>query len=419
MNFDTIIIGGGLAGLASAIDLQKRGQRCAVISLGHSCLYFGSGSFDLLNTLPDGSSVNNPLEAIDKLIEQSPLHPYSKLGKANFASKAKCAKELLLEAEVGVQGSADNNHFRLSPIGSTASTWLTLDGYPTFDGSNVGWKKVIIVSPDGYLDALSRFVRKEFSKQEIECQIELFTLPSLDKIKDNPTEFRSENIDRMFKEHPEQVDVLVDIICQKANASHDAVLIPACFSDNQILDKVKARIQNENVFWLPTMPPVVKGVDTEYKLRQYFKKLGGEFFSGDSVVKGEFEGNRLKYIYTKNHEDMPFCANNYILATGSFFSKGLLATHEHIIEPIFGLDIASSDKREDWYDKHFYAPQNYMGYGIDTDNEFRVLKNKTVITNLYAAGAILGHHKPVEEGSGAGVALLPSLQISENILSQI
>lgn len=419
MNFDTIIIGGGLAGLASAIDLQKRGQRCAVISLGHSCLYFGSGSFDLLSKLPDGSMVSNPLEAIDKLIEQSPLHPYSRLGKANFESKSKYAKELLVEAGIGVQGCADKNHFRLSPIGTTASTWMTLDGYPTFDVATVDWKKIIIISPDGYLDALSRFVNKEFSKQRINCQIELFTLPTLEKIKDNPTEFRSENIDRMFKEHPELVDVLVDIICQKADTSHDAILIPACFSDNQILDKVKAKTQNNNVFWLPTMPPVVKGVDTEYKLKQYFKKLGGEFFPGDSVLKGEFEGDRLKCIYTKNHEDIPFSADNYILATGSFFSKGLLATHEHIIEPIFGLDIASSDKREDWYDKHFYAPQNYMGYGIDIDNEFRVLKNKTVVKNLYATGAILGHHNPIEEGSGAGVALLPSLQISENILSQI
>lgn len=419
MNFDTIIIGGGLAGLTSAIELQKKGQKCAIISLGHSCLYFGSGSFDLLNKLPDGSCVDKPLDAIDKLIEQAPEHPYSKLGKELFKKRAKEAELFLNEVGVTTIGHQSTNHFRLSPIGTMAPTWLTMDGYPTFEKQTIPWKKVAIVSPDGYLDVLSRFVRKEFEKYDVVCDIKLFTLPELEKIKDNPTEFRSENIDRLFLEHQELAEELVKIVCDKVDSTHDAILIPACFSDNNILKAIKQRTKKENVFWLPTMPPVVKGVDAEYRLKQCFKALGGEFFMGDTVLRGEFEGDRLKTIYTHDHEEIPFRAKHFILATGSFFSKGLLATHEHIIEPIFGLDIISSKKREDWYDKHFYAPQNYMTYGVKTDDKFRVFKNDTIVRNLYATGAILSNHNPIEEGSGAGVALLPSLQISENILSQI
>ena len=85
MKFDTVIIGGGLSGLVCGILLSKQGQRCVVISSGQSALHFSSGSFDLLNTLPDGTRVENPVEAVKDLICQAPEHPYVKLGEEKFA----------------------------------------------------------------------------------------------------------------------------------------------------------------------------------------------------------------------------------------------------------------------------------------------------------------------------------------------
>lgn len=77
MKYDTLIIGGGLAGLVCGIRLQEAGQRCAILSAGQSALHFSSGSFDLLNRLPNGQEVTEPLEALNVLPSG---HPYQLIG---------------------------------------------------------------------------------------------------------------------------------------------------------------------------------------------------------------------------------------------------------------------------------------------------------------------------------------------------
>ena len=52
MRFDTVIIGGGLAGLVSGISLQQAGNQTAIISTGQNALHFFSGSFESMQEVP-------------------------------------------------------------------------------------------------------------------------------------------------------------------------------------------------------------------------------------------------------------------------------------------------------------------------------------------------------------------------------
>lgn len=418
MKFDTIIIGGGLSGLVCGIQLAKQGQRCVIISSGQSALHFSSGSFDLLNALPDGTEVVQPLEGVKRLVEQVPCHPYAKLGNEKFEMLARKAKELLVESGVVVNGDEKKNHYRISPMGTMHPTWLTLADHPDcLEEGRLPWKKIAIFNIVGFLDFYTQFIADEFRKIGTESEIHLVNFDALEYLRKNPSEMRSANIARMFDKQ-ENLKELAELLKQKTNDC-EAIVLPAIVGLNRTdgLEYLKQAI-SKPVVLLPTLPPSVPGIRTQQRLRKCFQDTGGVYMLGDTVVRAEKEGNRITKVYSYNHGDIPFVANNVVLATGSYFSQGLIATQDQVYEPIFGLDISFMKEREQWYDLNLFNKQEYQSFGVKTDRCFHGICQGQPLENLFVAGAILEGFNPVKEGCGAGVSVLSALNVAEQILKQ-
>ena len=418
MKFDTIIIGGGLSGLISGIYLSQRGQRCVIISSGQSALHFSSGSFDLLNNLPDGTSVQKPLDAISELVKQAPTHPYAKLGETKFKELAQQAEEFFKNAGISTQGNHEENHYRVTPMGTLKPTWLTLKNLLISENEKcLPIQHPGIFNITGFLDFYTRFIADEFLKMGAKCSIHSINFPALENLRKNPTEMRSVNIARVFDKQ-ENIKELARIL-KAESGDCDSIILPAITGLNRedVVDYLRKEI-NKPIYLLPTLPPSVPGIHTQQKLRSVFQQNGGVFMLGDNVLCADIKGNRISQIYSFNHGDIPFVGQNFILATGSYFSQGLIASTEKIYEPIFDLDVTFTPNRTQWYNSDVFDTQPYQSFGIKTDSTFRCTREGKLFENLYAAGAILEGFNPLKEGCGAGVSILSAMYIAEQILSK-
>lgn len=134
----------------------------------------------------------------------------------------------------------------------------------------------------------------------------------------------------------------------------------------------------------------VSGSDAPYSRLSALQKDGATILRGDRVLAGNWNGRRLVSVVTRNlGMQTPLSADIFVLATGKFFSRGLLSDKEHVWEPIFGSDVVSSPDRTRWYDPDFFAPQPFLGYGVLTDESGRILFGGEPAENLYASGEIV------------------------------
>lgn len=413
MKFDNIIIGGGLSGLISGIESARAGKSTAIVSAGQSAVHFWSGSFEFLGNVDGKEIIDNPLEAVASLPD---THPYRIIGIEKLRSMTKRVTEILAMAGIKVEGSPERNHYRLTPIGKMKPAWLTIKDYMMLEHpEDVAGKKIAIVNIFSYIDFYPRFLALGLRQHGAECTEATVDIPQLATLRKSATEMRATNISRFLTD--EAVDMLAEEI-NKVSQGADLVIMPAVvgiFSDSPV-ERLRSKVERP-LYFVPTTPASVPGVRCQLALRDLFIALGGTFMPGDRVLHGEIENHRLKRIYTANFGDMPLEADNFVIATGSFFGEGLVATLNEITEPILGLELNVDGTRSEWYRKNVYDPQPYMAYGVITDRKFRPSVKGETIENLYASGALLSGFNALKEGSGAGITLATALSAADNICS--
>lgn len=425
MNFDVVIIGGGLAGLTCGVALQEQGKRCVIINNGQAAIDFSSGSMDLLSRLPSGEFVADFYKSYATFAKQLPQHPYSLLGKEKVLAKATQFEQLATSLKLDLVGSTAQNHLRVTPLGGLRGAWLSPNSVPTVKGSEpFPYKTIAILGIEGYHDFQPQLLADNLKQNPQFTHCELSTgylnIPELDQLRNNAREFRSVNIAQVLEHKLAFRDLVAEI--KTATKGAEAIFLPACFGldDQSFFNQLQQAVE-ATIFELPTLPPSLLGIRQHKQLRHRFERLGGLMLNGDRALKADIENGKVQRIYTQLHQDNAISAEHFVLATGSYFSNGLKADFDRIFEPVFQADIVgckdfNETDRLSWTANRFSSPQPYQSAGVAINEKCQVRKDGQFMANLYATGNVIGGFNSLELGCGSGVAVVTALAVAEEIV---
>ncbi len=370
MRYDTVIIGGGLAGLVAGLSLQQSGRSTAIVSMEQNALPFFSGSFESLTEAP---------ERLSSLLAGAGIR---------------------LHYHPGV---------RLMPLGTFRKATLSLEDVSLLAEPRFA-EKALILNVPGYIDFFTAFLAEGLERQGIQCRVSTLDLPVM--AEDGLAELSSVHLARILDSKWEWVVRQVRLLLQ----DEDAVILPQIFGleDPSIPERIRQGIPARVVF-VGTQPPSVPGIRTQLLLKRRFGELGGTYLGEEEVVDARVENGIVRSVHTRGPGGNVLEAAHFILASGSFFSKGLRSNPFRVFEPVFGLDVDASEDRNAWYNDDFASDQPYMQYGVRTDAALHPLVEGRPLQNLFAIGSVLGGTRP-EFGSGAGLAVRSAFAAVDEIL---
>ncbi|WP_324030301.1 glycerol-3-phosphate dehydrogenase subunit GlpB [Aeromonas caviae] len=424
MKFDSIVIGGGMAGLSAALRLAEAGQKTLLMASGQSALHFSSGSVDLLES--DG----DPRAALPAFMAAHPDHPYSKVGMQNIEGSLADLQRHCAEEGLPLMRQ-EHNHQRLTPIGTLKSTWLSPDTCACMTDAPAP-DAILLATLEGFRDFHPALAAANLATHARFAHSRILTgeirLPQLAQFSRNPHEFRSADIARLFdKQGPGQQDLLADLAreisrmvqgCGVPGCRH--IVLPACLSLGLVGPRLSEleRRTGCTIKEVATMPPSLIGMRMQEALKRRFMALGGTFLTSERVLGARYDGDKVIGVHSQHGEDQLFEADHFVLASGSFFSRGLESRLRGIREPIFDADVLSLAERDAWAGRRLFDHHPFMGFGVKTDERLRVLRGGRPLTNLYGAGSVLAHYDPIKEGSGSGVAVATGWQAAGHILAE-
>ena len=195
------------------------------------------------------------------------------------------------------------------------------------------------------------------------------------------------------------------------------MLLPAVLGikESKLAQLLKEQV-SKPMHFVATIPPSVPGTRMQALLRKRFEALGGTFFNGDKAVKGNLQGQSLKSIETEKLVGTKLEADNFVMATGSFMSRGLVSDYEKVYEPVLGVDVDYIADRTQWTRDNAFEAQPYMEFGVKTDDQLHVMINGKALNNAYAVGSLLSGNNKIKLASGEGVDMLTALAVARNIL---
>ena len=411
MFYDVIVIGAGLAGLMAAEAAQIKGARVLVLARGLGSLPLTSGCIDGLGYLP--TSTNNflpsPLNALDKLREGFPHHPYVKVGREKILSSLAHFQELASLGGIPYCGSFESTLLLPTPLGTFHPTCLAPETMK--DGSLNIPGPVLLLGFEGLKD-FSPFLAAENlnilrARGAVASSFRAETLSRLDL---GGKALNAVNLARAFdvEDFRNQFSRKVKPLLKKG----ERLGLPAILGFHSSFEDwadLKKKLDSE-IFELPLPPPSVPGLRLYNLLRNHLRDKGVRIIIGLSALNPLIDGKKLIGFALGGSKQGPFYkAPAFVLATGKFVGGGLDSDRGKIYETLLDLPVNHPKNRGEWFNPRILAAtgQPFNRFGVEVDQNLQPVdhQGQVIYSNLFAAGGIIAQADSMSEKSGGGVAI--------------
>ena len=405
---DVVVIGGGLAGMTAAIAAARGGARVRLLSHKASTLRNASGLIDVLGTDPEtGRPLADPFDGIDELPDG---HPYRTLGEAAVREGLELFDDLLGDRYLGEH--TDRNALVPTHGGTVKPTAR----YPvaTAPGLASASERTLLVGFETITDFDAPLAADHLEAAGVPFAVAGVTLSF-------PGEFRADaRVTRMASALDEDRAVrvegrtrgtraaLADRVADQLDGA-ERVGFPALLGD-ELGDEVREELADRlgaEVFEVPMGPPSLPGLRLEDALEAALHEEGVRVESGNPVVG--YEGGARVETVTVNrvHREVPYGAEQVILATGGLVGKGIRSSRGGVREPVFDCYVPHPEDRYDWFSEAVFDDQPYARFGLRIDGECRPLdeRGEPEFENLRAVGGVCGGYDSAKEKSASGVSL--------------
>jgi glycerol-3-phosphate dehydrogenase subunit B len=404
---DLLVIGIGLAGLAAGCFAVSRGLKTILVGATPGEMLFASGALDLLGIHPVEKQKRwqDPWAAMGALIEDRPDHPYARVGLEKIQKAIEEYLAFLSTSNLSYKGR-DTNVSIPTPAGTLKTTYrVPASMWPVVQGLEKK-QPALLVGFHGMKDFSAKQIVEVLAEQWPDLRAESIDFPGSFMGKERVNPLMAEEL-----ENPRVLSALASAIRPSLGRAR-LVGFPAVLG---IRHHKEATAELEKqiglpVFEIPTLPPSVPGLRLKEAMEDGLRNRGAGLLSGTRVVGAEKKDKRCLNLLIRNGQHCETLhARGFIVATGRFIGRGLVANQESIVEPTFGLYVHQPAKREFWHRERFFDPRGHAvnEAGLLVDPSLRPCgpDGRALFENLFAAGTILAHHNWVREKCGAGLAI--------------
>lgn len=403
-NCELAVVGAGMAGLSAALFAANRGIATVIVG-GSGQTHLGSGLIDLMGVYPVGQhkSWTSPWDALDALREGLPEHPLSRIAPATIRNAIDELLTFLSSAGLEYRAHEHRNSTMLTAVGTTKPTYCApLSVWRGIDGLE---KK----SPALLIDF---YGLKGFSARQIAEAAGVFW-PGLTYATIAYPEFTGELYAEHLSRALDNADArsrLAQLIVPHIKDAR-SVGLPGVIGFERAAEAHAhfEALLGMPVFEIPTLPPSPVGLRLIRAFETGLPLKGVKMHCPQKVLTANVGTDGAFRLGIGSHTPvLDLRANAVVLASGRFFSQGLVADLDGIREPVFDLPVKQPANREGWHHETFLAPDGHAvnTAGVETDASLRPLADngQPLAQNLYAAGSILANQDWMRMKCGGGLA---------------